>query len=101
MIRWDTIIVGLLSINCKVIYYNNLQFCKKESNFVGITQILHKIKPAPIFNDSAERRAVTIALEQKTTADVRELVNGHTIRLQAGQINLMLEGEDVAVIRTN
>jgi hypothetical protein len=54
-----------------------------------------------IFNDSTERRAVTITLEQKTTGDVRELVNGHTIKSQAGQINLMLESEDVAVIQTN
>jgi len=52
-----------------------------------------------IFNDSTERRPVTITLEQRTTADVRELVNGHTIRLQAGQINLMLDSEDVAVIQ--
>lgn len=52
-------------------------------------------------NDSTERRAVTITLEQKVTGDVRELVNGHTIKSQAGQINLMLESEDVAVIPTD
>jgi hypothetical protein len=54
-----------------------------------------------IFNDSTERRAVTITLDQKTTSDVRELVNGHTIKSQAGQINLVFESEDVAVIQTN
>lgn len=51
-----------------------------------------------ILNDSTERRTVTITLEQKTAGNVRELVNGHTIKLQAGQINLTLDGEDVAVI---
>jgi len=54
-----------------------------------------------IFNDSRERRPVTITLEQKVTGDVRELVNGHTIRLQGGQINLMLESEDIVVIQTD
>jgi len=54
-----------------------------------------------IFNDSTERRAVTITLEQKATADVRELVNGQTIKSQAGQINLTLESEDIAVVQTN
>jgi hypothetical protein len=54
-----------------------------------------------IFNDSTERRAVTITLDQKTTSDVRELVNGHTTKSQGGQINLTIEGEDVAVIQTN
>lgn len=46
-----------------------------------------------IFNDGAELRAGTITLEQKTSSAVRELVNGHTIRSPAGQINLILKSE--------
>jgi hypothetical protein len=54
-----------------------------------------------IFNDSAERRAVTIALEQKTVSDVRELVHGQPVEWRDGTIDLTLEGDDVAVIQTN
>ncbi|HSW02603.1 MAG TPA: sigma factor-like helix-turn-helix DNA-binding protein, partial [Sedimentisphaerales bacterium] len=44
----DTIIVGLLSPNRKLFSDNNLQFYEKESTSVQITQILRKLKPAPI-----------------------------------------------------
>jgi transposase-like protein len=43
----DTIIVGLLSRNRKLLSDNDLQFYEKESNSVQITQILRKLKPAP------------------------------------------------------
>jgi hypothetical protein len=51
-----------------------------------------------VFNDSSERRSVTITIEGKTSAACRELVQGKTISFRKGQANLTLGAEDVAVI---
>jgi len=51
-----------------------------------------------IFNDSAERRTVTITLEKNAPAASRELVHGKTIMWDNGQTLLTLDGENVAVI---
>jgi len=54
-----------------------------------------------VFNDSAERRRVTISLERTPPEVASELVHGHTIRWQGQQTSLTLDGEDVAVIEMN
>ncbi len=51
-----------------------------------------------IFNDSAERRTVTITLEKKAPMVSHELVQSQTITLDNGQTTLTLNGENVAVI---
>ena len=54
-----------------------------------------------VFNDSAERRTVTIRLDRTPPQVASELVHGHTIRWQGQQTSLTLDGEDVAVIEMN
>ncbi|MHC4656160.1 MAG: hypothetical protein ACYS91_14260 [Planctomycetota bacterium] len=51
-----------------------------------------------IFNDSAERRTVTITLEKNAPVTSRELVHGQTIKWDNGQAVITLDGENVAVI---
>ena len=51
-----------------------------------------------IFNDSAERRTVTITLEKDAPATSQELVHDKNIKWDNRQAVLTLDGEDVAVI---
>jgi len=51
-----------------------------------------------IFNDSAERRTVTITLEPNTPKAARELIHGRTIEWCDQQTDLNLDAEDLAVI---
>ncbi|MBW7991811.1 MAG: hypothetical protein FVQ84_17585 [Planctomycetes bacterium] len=51
-----------------------------------------------VFNDSSERRSVSITIEGKTSAARRELVHGQKINFRNGQATLTLAAEDVAVI---
>ncbi len=51
-----------------------------------------------VFNDSPQRRSVTIRLEGKAPTSSRELLSGETIRWTDGKTTLTLDGEDVAVI---
>jgi hypothetical protein len=51
-----------------------------------------------IFNDSPDRRTVTIALEGQVPEASRELVGGQTVRWTGGKATLALDGEDVAVL---
>jgi len=53
-----------------------------------------------VFNDSPERRTITITVQEKVTAS-HELVYGQTINWDNGQTTLTLAGEDVAVIEIN
>ena len=51
-----------------------------------------------IFNDSDERRTVTITLEKNAPVTSRELVHGQTIKWDGRKTTLKLDGQDVAVI---
>lgn len=51
-----------------------------------------------VFNDSTERRTVTITLERKVPSGGRELISGQTVDWRDQQTSLSLDGEDVAVI---
>jgi hypothetical protein len=51
-----------------------------------------------IFNDSTERRSVTITLKKAAPATSRELVHGKTIKWDNRETVLTLDSEDVAVI---
>jgi len=51
-----------------------------------------------VFNDSPERRSVTITLEGRAPETSRERVGGQTVRWAGGKVTLALEGEDVAVL---
>jgi len=51
-----------------------------------------------LFNDSPERRTVTIELDGISSKTARELVHGRTVTWRNGQAHLTLGGEDVAVI---
>ena len=51
-----------------------------------------------IFNDSAERRTVTVTLEKNAPATSRELVSGKAVKWDKKQTILTLDGENVAVI---
>jgi len=51
-----------------------------------------------VFNDSPERRTVTITYEGKAPESSRELLSGRTIAWQDGKATLTLAGEDVAVL---
>jgi hypothetical protein len=54
-----------------------------------------------VFNDSNERRTVTIKLERNNPEATRELIHGRTIEWRDQQTNLTLDGQDVAVIELN
>ena len=51
-----------------------------------------------VFNDSPQRRTVTIIIEEKTSIADRDLVHGKKINLRNKQATLTLAPEDVAVI---
>ena len=51
-----------------------------------------------VFNDSRERRLVTVALDGRTAAPGRELLSGRTVDWHDGETKLSLDGEDVAVV---
>ena len=51
-----------------------------------------------IFNDSPERRTVSIRLERDTPKISRELTHGRTVMWSDKQTELTLDGEDVAII---
>ena len=51
-----------------------------------------------VFNDSPERRTVTVACEDAAAAPGRELLRGQTVAWRDGRTTLSLEAEDVAVI---
>jgi hypothetical protein len=51
-----------------------------------------------VFNDSPDRRTVTLTYEGKSPAASRELVGGKPAEWKDGKTTLTLEGEDVAVI---
>ena len=51
-----------------------------------------------VFNDSSQRRSVTITMEGNTSASGRELVHGQKTSFRNGQASLTLNAEDVAVI---
>jgi len=51
-----------------------------------------------VFNDSTERRTVTITIEGDAPAVSRELVSGQILKWSNGQTTITLDGEDVAVI---
>ncbi len=52
-----------------------------------------------VFNDSPERRTVTIKLDRETPKSSRELITGQTVEWRNQQASLTLEGEGVAVIK--
>ena len=52
-----------------------------------------------VFNDSTERRTVTIKLDRDTPKSSRELISGQPVVWQDQQTKLTLEGQDVAVLR--
>jgi len=54
-----------------------------------------------VFNDSPERRTVTINLERDTPKSSHELINDRTIRWSNQQTELTIDGEDVAIIEIN
>jgi hypothetical protein len=51
-----------------------------------------------VFNDSSERRSVTITIEGKTSVSDRELAHGQKINFRNQKARLTLTAEDVAVI---
>jgi len=52
-----------------------------------------------VFNDSPQRRTVTIRIEGSSPQNSRELVHGGAIKWVAGKAGLTLHAEDVAVIQ--
>jgi len=53
-----------------------------------------------VFNDSGQRRTVTITIEGDAPAKSRELLHDMAVNWSAGKAQIALEAEDVAVIRT-
>ncbi|MBL7152098.1 MAG: hypothetical protein ISS79_00150 [Phycisphaerae bacterium] len=51
-----------------------------------------------VFNDSGQRRTVTITMEAEAPVKSRELVRGGAVNWREGKTTLTLGGEDVAVI---
>jgi len=51
-----------------------------------------------VFNDSPEKRTVTVRLDGKVPSTSRELVSGRELPAQDGGFTLTLAGEDVAVL---
>jgi len=51
-----------------------------------------------VFNDSRDRRTVTVTLEGRAPAKSRELVRGQSIAWQDNKATLTLDAEDVAVL---
>ncbi|MHC4750231.1 MAG: hypothetical protein ACYTFW_10185 [Planctomycetota bacterium] len=54
-----------------------------------------------VFNNSSERRSVTVTLERKAPDATRELIHGRTINWRNQKTRLTLDGEDIAVIEMN
>ena len=54
-----------------------------------------------VFNDSSERRTVTIKLERDVPKTSRELIHDRTINWSNQQTDLTIDGEDVAIIEIN
>jgi hypothetical protein len=54
-----------------------------------------------VFNDSSERRTVTIKLERDTPKASRELIHKQTITWSDQRTELTIDGEDVAIIEIN
>jgi hypothetical protein len=54
-----------------------------------------------VFNDSRQRRTVTVTIEQERPKKSTELVTGREVRWDNGKTSLDLDAEDVAVIRMN
>jgi hypothetical protein len=54
-----------------------------------------------VFNDSRERRNITIKLKTSVPSSSRELVTGEAVTWSGGKTELSLDGEDVAVIQLN
>ena len=54
-----------------------------------------------VFNDSPERRTVSIELELDTPKTSRELTRGRTITWDNQRTDLTIDGEDVAIIEIN
>jgi len=52
----------------------------------------------PVFNDSTQRRTVSITLDRTVPKVSRELIYGRTITWRDRRTELTLDGEDVAVI---
>jgi hypothetical protein len=52
-----------------------------------------------VFNDSPDRKNVTITLENDKVKTARELLTGRTISWTNQQTSFYLNGEDVAVIK--
>jgi hypothetical protein len=51
-----------------------------------------------VFNDSPDRRMVTITVEVESPTSSRELVRAQTVAWKDGKATLSLDGEDVAVL---
>jgi hypothetical protein len=51
-----------------------------------------------VFNDSLDRRTVTIALEGPAPPSSRERIGGQPVRWSGGKTTLALEGEDLAIL---
>ena len=54
-----------------------------------------------VFNDSAERRTISITLDRSAPKASRELIHGRTMTWHDQRTELTLDGEDVALIETN
>jgi hypothetical protein len=54
-----------------------------------------------VFNDSSERRTISITLDRSAPKASRELIHGQTITWRDQKTELTLDGEDVAIIEMN
>jgi hypothetical protein len=54
-----------------------------------------------VFNDSAERRTISITLDRTAPKASRELIYGLTITWRDQRTELTLDGEDIALIEMN
>lgn len=84
---------------CKLVAeagWEPVTLARSDNNHVYVERFGDKF--LTVFNDSAERINTTITLEQKAPVVSHERVHNKTIDWRDGQTNLILEGEDVAVI---
>jgi hypothetical protein len=51
-----------------------------------------------VFNDSAERRTISVTLDRSVPKASRDLIHGQTITWRDRRTELTLDGEDVALI---
>lgn len=54
-----------------------------------------------VFNDSAERRTISVTLDRSAPETSRDLIHGRTITWRNQRIELTLDGEDIALIEIN